>query len=693
MMLKVRVGKAWAKPGVRLVPMVVVILGLGLSSAHAALFTWDGGGGTANANWTTALNWSGNVAPSASSSLAFGGITSLSPHNNEAANFQVNGITFSLGAGAFTLSGNAINLLGNVTNSSANLQTVNLAMALKGNEVFSGQLAVGGVISGAFGLTKSDASELTLNGADTYSGGTTLSAGTLNFGNVKALGSGPATFTGNATLQAGVAGTVANNIVIDASTAATLDTQGFAVTLSGSISGAGTLDKIGSGKLTLSKSNNFSGGTNLAAGTLDYTSTAALGSSQVAFTGNATLQSGVAGTLANNIVIDAGKTGSFDPQGYSPTLSGVISGSGVLDKVGTGMLTLSNASNSYGSTTISTGTLEAVNVGALGSGAVTDNGVLAFKLTSPSTYGGAIGGTGSLLVTGSAGPLTLPYANTYSGGTSLASAAVLTYGNLGAMGSGTVNFLGSATLKAGVPGTLANNVAITTGTVTFDTQGNAVTLGGNISGPGNLTMLGGGALTLAGNDTFGNTSSSGITTVSSGTLILTGSAVNAKVSINSGATFNPAPLSGTTGVSSLTLNTGSAFYMSSGSDTLHVGGKLTLTNAALTFGLGSNRDNDTIAVALAAVVSGHNTISIAANGNAPQYGQQYNLITAATGLGTNDLAFSYVGNQPIDTASVVINGIPYVMTLHASSTCEYLTSALEPSIPWCLATAGASLFP
>ena len=184
MMLKVRAGKAWAKRGVCLVPMVLVILGLGLLSAHAALFTWDGGGGTANANWKTGLNWAGNVAPSPSSSLAFAGTTSLSPYNNEAGGFQVDGITFSPGAGAFTLSGSAINLLGNITNSSANLQTVNLAMTLKQNAVFTGQLSVGGIISGAFSLTKSGANELTLNGADSYTKGTTLLAGTLNFGKV-----------------------------------------------------------------------------------------------------------------------------------------------------------------------------------------------------------------------------------------------------------------------------------------------------------------------------------------------------------------------------------------------------------------------------------------------------------------------------------------------------------------------------
>ena len=128
--------------------------------------------------------------------------------------------------------------------------------------------------------------------------------------------------------------------MIDASTIGTFDTQNYAVKFSGLISGAGTLDKVGIGTLTLSHTNTF-GGLELSAGVLNYGILGA-GAGTVDFTGNATLQDGVlsAGTLANNIVIDPSKTGTFDTQGYTATLSGAISGLGTLDKAGTGLLTL-----------------------------------------------------------------------------------------------------------------------------------------------------------------------------------------------------------------------------------------------------------------------------------------------------------------------------------------------------------------
>ena len=110
--------------------------------------------------------------------------------------------------------------------------------------------------------------------------------------------------------------------------AVTLDTQGNNIWLSGGLSGSGSLTKIGTGTLTLSATNTYGGGTTLQAGTLNFGNVAAMGSGAIAFTGGATLQGGVSGgTLANNIAIGPSLTGTFDSQGNSVTLGGVISGS------------------------------------------------------------------------------------------------------------------------------------------------------------------------------------------------------------------------------------------------------------------------------------------------------------------------------------------------------------------------------
>jgi autotransporter-associated beta strand protein len=100
-------------------------------------------------------------------------------------------------------------------------------------------------------LTKSGAGTQTLTVANTYTGGTIISGGTLNYGNATALSSGAISFTGNSTLQAGVATTLANNISVASGFTGTVDTNGNATTLGGTITGDGNLTKTGTSSLTL----------------------------------------------------------------------------------------------------------------------------------------------------------------------------------------------------------------------------------------------------------------------------------------------------------------------------------------------------------------------------------------------------------------------------------------------------------
>jgi fibronectin-binding autotransporter adhesin len=207
-----------------------------------------------------------------------------------------------------------------------------------------------GTGGGAIGLAKTGAGTLVLSASNSYSAGTRLTAGTIQYGHAAALGTGTLSLAGNATLQSGLAsGALANAIALATGVTGAFDSQGNANTLSGLISGAGNLVKTGTGVLTLSAANTYSGTTTLAAGVLGFGNASALGTGPVAVTGNATLRSGVAGTLANAISIDSGITATFDSQGNANTLSGVIGGAGNLTKTGAGALTLTG-SNSFSGT-------------------------------------------------------------------------------------------------------------------------------------------------------------------------------------------------------------------------------------------------------------------------------------------------------------------------------------------------------
>jgi len=120
-------------------------------------------------------------------------------------------------------------------------------------------------------LTKLGTGTLILGASNGYSGDTTLSAGTLRFGNAAALGGGPLAITGNSTLQAGLAASLPNAISIANGITGTLDTNEFNTTLAGTLTGAGNLTKSNTGTLTLTSGteNTLAGTININAGRLD----------------------------------------------------------------------------------------------------------------------------------------------------------------------------------------------------------------------------------------------------------------------------------------------------------------------------------------------------------------------------------------------------------------------------------------
>ncbi|WP_228381461.1 autotransporter-associated beta strand repeat-containing protein, partial [Salmonella enterica] len=242
------------------------------------------------------------------------------------------------------------------------------------------------------------AGTLILNGANSYTGGTTISGGTLVASNVEALGSGDV--TDNATLEMNTGGDFANNI-----------------------GGTGSVVKSGDKTLTLSGSNTYTGGTTISGGTLVASNVEALGTGDI--TDNATLELNAGGDFANN-----------------------IGGTGSVVKSGDKTLTLSGINSYTGGTTISGGTLVASNVEALGSGDVTDNATL--EMNTGGDFANNIGGTGSVVKSGDK-TLTLSGSNTYTGGTTI-SGGTLVASNVDALGSGDVT--DNATLELNTGGDL-----------------------------------------------------------------------------------------------------------------------------------------------------------------------------------------------------------------------------------------------
>ena len=118
-----------------------------------------------------------------------------------------------------------------------------------------------GVLSGSGGLTKAGTGMLSLTGSNTYSGVTTVSAGTLS------IGSGSTT------------GSVAGDIVDNATLAFN---RSDALTYAGAISGSGAVTKLGSGVLTLTGSNSYTGVTTLSAGELKVNGSTGTGALTVA---------------------------------------------------------------------------------------------------------------------------------------------------------------------------------------------------------------------------------------------------------------------------------------------------------------------------------------------------------------------------------------------------------------------------
>ena len=315
--------------------------------------TWTG---DTDALWSTDANWSGTPPDSATSGdlifdpTALTGSLILST-SNDLTNFTATGIAFDnqITAGEFTLADGSITLGGDITTTGAEgtpTHSISLGMILNGDRTITtdinNNLAISGGISNDAtirNLSKQGDGTLTLTGNNSYGGTTTvgladLGGGVLTLGHNNALGGNGAlgvTGTGSSIqLQDGItinnaltvsddgdiktlaletgataaeySGTVTNNETTAGNFAVSVVSPG-ALTLSNTVSG-NQLSKTADGTLILSGDNNYTGGTNIAAGTVRASHNNALGTA-----GTVSLNgTGAILELANNVNISPALT-------------------------------------------------------------------------------------------------------------------------------------------------------------------------------------------------------------------------------------------------------------------------------------------------------------------------------------------------------------------------------------------------
>ncbi|WP_430514467.1 autotransporter outer membrane beta-barrel domain-containing protein [Pannonibacter phragmitetus] len=454
----------------------------GQTTANGAV---NGGSGTWDSNTTNWTSQAGNVATSWADLTAVfagpsGGTVTVTGNQTAA------GLQFA--TDGYTLSGTGSLVAGSG------------GMELRIDNGLTATIAT--TVTGAGAVNKTGAGTVILSGANAYTGGTFLNAGTLSVTGDHNLGdtSGSITFNGG-TLAAAAGFSSARNMVFNS--AGRFDVAASSnLLLYGTLSGTGGLVKTGDGALYLLGTSSYTGGTTISAGTL------VVGDSHTSGTLGA-------GDIVNNGALVFNRSDVV-------TFAGNMTGTGTLEQAGSGTLVVTGKVDVTGATTISSGTLQLGDGGTTGevTGPIVNNGTLVFNRSDNYTVPGTVTGSGRIDFKGSG---RVEFAGTYSGSTAVTDAKLVLSGN-GLTGSPVT--LGGL---AGQTGTLAGNGTVASLTV----------LSGGIIAPGNSI----GTINVAGPVSFGAGSVYEVEVNANGTsdrVIATGA-----VTIDSGASVRVLAESGT----------------------------------------------------------------------------------------------------------------------------------------------------
>jgi autotransporter-associated beta strand protein len=534
------------------------------------------------------------LAGSGGDQIADTAILSFNGTGSDAGTFRLNGQSETVG-GLVSTSGAGV-----IEDNNATASTLTLNVNTT-DRSFAGIIQNGA--TGTLALVKIGNATQTLSGNNTYTGGTTINAGTITAGSSTAIGNGSLTFNNGSTGKFQLNG---NNISITdlsfsqtnsgtpivengAATPATLtlnptSTFAFAGVLQDGSTGTLGLTLNGNG-LVLYGTNTYTGDTTINAGTLTFNSstspnhsgsangstirlgstatnsaaaTLALGANPPnTITSPIIVQASVSGTEGQRLFINTATTGLNTYGGSSITLNTGLT----LQSATGGQFLLTGGTIDFGTKTLS------VNSNA---GANVDNANLQGTVTIADTLTSGVATGGSIVKDGSTTLIIQSTGNSYTGNTA---AGVAANSNGTRIGGGVLGIFGDTSLGL-APSTATNNVFFTASaigsttaptlradaagvtlastrsisiasgvTAQFDSNGNtganAFTINGNINGSGNLAKTGAGTLVLGGANTY-----TGTTLVSAGTL-------NAAVTN---------ALGGTTG--SITVNRGGTLLVS-----------------------------------------------------------------------------------------------------------------------------------
>ena len=560
----------------------------------------------------------------------------------------------------------------------------------------SGSVTVANVIQGTGSLVQDGNGVLTLTGANTYSGGTTINRGTLQLGSGTALGAtaGSLTLTGgtvdlnsyNLTVGSlsGTAGTITDNSTSTGVSTLTIS-QAADTTYGGEVRNGGTrtlaLTKSGSGTLTLSGTGTFTSGVTVSGGTLKLGSAGALGSS-------------------NALVVNGGE---LDLNGYNLTATNLISSS----------------SSAAGVVTNTSATTATLSVGGTDSsdyfyGSLTGNLAL--------TVLPGISATHYLVLHNSEGS-TYTGATTIEAGSSTTIRAMLINGAANALSASSAVTIGSysqlqmwnfsATIASlsGIGSVAAWTATAGTATLTFGGNGTETTYSGQFIQGGNsilaLAKSGTGTLTLA---STSNNLTGGVT-VSGGTLKLGSSGAlgssNALVVNGGELNLNGYNLTVTNLTSSSSSTTGVVTNSSATTATLSVGGTDSSDyfygslkgNLALTVLPGAtaiyylalnNSDNTTYSGAT--LIRGTSSTGARLRNAAVNALSPNSAVTVESGgllqlFANNATVFSLSGNGTVDANSATTPTTPTTLTIAGDGTNTIFSGAITQSVQGKLALA------